>query len=73
MALPDKQQKINLGTLKETPEDLVFLEELIAAGKIRSVIHRCYTLEQTADAHRYVESGSKTGSGVLTVEHDQKI
>ena len=73
MALPDKQQKINLGTLKETTEDLVFLEELIAAGKMRSVIDRCYTLEQTADAHRYVESGYKTGSGVLTVEHDQKI
>ncbi len=50
-------------------KDLVFLKELLEAGKVVPVIDRRYPLSDAAEALRYLEERHAQGKIVLTIEH----
>jgi NADPH:quinone reductase-like Zn-dependent oxidoreductase len=52
---------------REQTQDLLFLKDLVEAGTIKPVIDRCYSLEEIAEAHRYVDTGRKKGNVVITL------
>jgi len=63
-----------MGNLLQKPnqKDLVFMKELLEAGKVVPVIDRRYPLSEVAEALRYLEEGHAKGKVVLTLEHNNK-
>jgi NADPH:quinone reductase-like Zn-dependent oxidoreductase len=48
-------------------EDVVFIRDLVEAGKVKPVIDRIYPLSETAEAHRYMEKGHAQGKVIIKV------
>lgn len=57
MALPPRYRKV----------DVLFLKQLIEAGRYRPVIDRAYALDDIVEAHRYVDTGQKRGNVIIAV------
>ena len=52
---------------KRSQNDLVFIKELIEAGKIKSVIDRRYPFSETAEALRYLGEGHAQGKIIINI------
>jgi NADPH:quinone reductase-like Zn-dependent oxidoreductase len=61
-------QKAVMFIAKSSQDDLMFLGELIATDKIKPVIDKSYTLNETSDAVRHVEEGHARGKVVITLD-----
>ena len=55
-------------TAKPNKKDLVFIKELLEAGKVVPVIDRTYPLDEVPEAIRYLEEGHARGKVVITLE-----
>ena len=59
-------------TAKANKKDLVFIKELLEAGKVVPVIDRCYPLREVPEAIRYLEAGHARGKVIITVEQNNQ-
>jgi NADPH:quinone reductase-like Zn-dependent oxidoreductase len=66
----NKKMRITMANANQN--DLVFLKELLEAGKVVPVIDRCYPLDEVTEAIKYLVAGHARGKVVISVEHLSK-
>jgi NADPH:quinone reductase-like Zn-dependent oxidoreductase len=63
-----RQKMSFMGIAKINQKDLMYVQELLEAGKIVPVIEKRYALHQTVQALQYLEEGHARGKVVITIE-----
>ena len=71
ISMTGSKKMVNL-SVRPNQQDLVFMKDLIEAGKVVSVIDRCYLLSEIEEALRYYGQGHASGKVVITVEDSNK-
>jgi NADPH:quinone reductase-like Zn-dependent oxidoreductase len=66
MSMTGKKKMMGLSS-KPNKKDLLYIKEILEAGKVKSVIDKVYPLSETADAMRYLELGHAKGKVIITV------
>ncbi|MBK8990009.1 MAG: NAD(P)-dependent alcohol dehydrogenase [Chloroflexi bacterium] len=63
-------KKVICALVGDSAADLAVIKEMAEAGQIKGLVDRCFSLEQAAEAHRYVEAGHKRGNIVIIIGGD---
>ncbi|OLS22283.1 MAG: Quinone oxidoreductase 1 [Candidatus Heimdallarchaeota archaeon LC_3] len=66
-----RKKKMRFLITKTRAKDLSLLAKLIDEGKIKSVIDKSFSLDETAEAHRYYEKGHTVGKVTITIDHKE--
>lgn len=62
-----ESKKMRALSAESNIDDLAYVKELIEAGKVKSVIDRCYPLHEVPEAIQYLEEGHARGKIVITI------
>jgi NADPH:quinone reductase-like Zn-dependent oxidoreductase len=62
-----RKAKFTTAGLKQTKDNLTYLAGLAESGQLRPTIDRQFPLEAMPEAHRYVDTGRKTGTVIIQV------
>ena len=65
-------KNIKLLVVQTESKDLVYITELIESGKVKLIIDKRYSLNEAAEALRYLGEGHAKGKVVITVEQNDK-
>jgi NADPH:quinone reductase-like Zn-dependent oxidoreductase len=69
----NENKKLTHLSHQQNQDDLVYMAGLMEAGKVKSVIDRCFPLKETAEAFRHYAAGHMQGKVVITVvEHGEQ-
>jgi len=60
-------KKVICALATENLEDMELVRKLVEEGKIKAFVDKRFPMERAAEAHRYMESGNKAGSVVITI------
>jgi NADPH:quinone reductase-like Zn-dependent oxidoreductase len=60
-------QELAVFLAKPRKEDLIYIRDLMAAGRITPVIDRCYGLAEAAEALRYQQGKHARGKVVISL------
>jgi NADPH:quinone reductase-like Zn-dependent oxidoreductase len=72
ISLTGSKKTGSMGIAKLNQKNLVFVKELLEAGKIKPVIDRRYPLDEVPEAFRYFEEGHAKGKVVIAMEHNPR-
>ncbi|MFN2507387.1 MAG: NAD(P)-dependent alcohol dehydrogenase [Chthoniobacterales bacterium] len=68
LSKPFVKQEMGMMISDPSKEDMTYLRDLMAAGKVTPVIDRTYKLSEIRDAVAYVESGRARGKVAITLD-----